>query len=146
MDLPNKCEICVVDGEKLLLLVNQGDSDYPNLEVIRKDTQDNPSDGEQSANRPGRQSESTGPRSYAYSDTDFHQLAEDRFAADAADILYKRAHSGKFDQLIVIAPPNTLGELRKHYHVSVKNKLLGEIDKEATNLPPDDISKMVKAA
>ncbi|MGB7406139.1 MAG: host attachment family protein [Pacificimonas sp.] len=146
MDLPHKCEVCVVDGEKLLLLVNEGDAEYPNLEVVRKEKQDNPSDAELSANRPGRQSESTGARTYAYDNTDFHQLAEDRFAADAADILYKRAHANKFDQLIVVAPPNTLGEIRQHYHVSVEQKLIGEIDKEATNLPPDEISKMILAA
>ncbi|MEM8826904.1 MAG: host attachment family protein, partial [Pseudomonadota bacterium] len=139
-------EVCVVDGEKLLLLVTEGDSEHPNLEVVRKETQDNPPDREQSANRRGRQSESTGPRTYAYDDTDFHQLAEDRFASDAADILYKRAHAGKFENLIVIAPPNTLGEIRKSYHVSVEDKLLGEIDKEATNLPPDEIAGMIQAA
>ncbi|MBV7256073.1 host attachment protein [Pacificimonas sp. WHA3] len=146
MQLEHKTEICVVDGEKLLLLVNEGDHEYPDLQVARKETQDNPSDGELSANRPGRQSESTGARTYAYDDTDFHQLAEDRFAADAADILYKRAHANKFEKLIVIAPPKTLGEIRKSYHVSVEQKLAGEIDKEATNLPPEDIANMIKAA
>ncbi|MGB3722382.1 MAG: host attachment family protein [Pacificimonas sp.] len=146
MDIPHKTEICVVDGEKLLLFVNEGDEKYPDLQVIRKEKQDNPSDAEQSANKRGRQSESTGARTYAYDDTDFHQLAEDRFAADAADILYKRAHANKFEQLVVIAPPNTLGEIRKHYHVSVEQKLIGEIDKEATNLPPEEIAKMLQAA
>lgn len=146
MNLPHKCEICVVDGEKMLLFVNEGDSDYPDLQIVRKEKQDNPADREQSANRRGRTSESTGSRRYAYEDTDFHQLAEDRFAADAADILYKRAHRGDFEQLIVVAPPSTLGELRQHYHKAVEERLLGEIDKEATNLPPDEIAQMVKAA
>lgn len=146
MELAHKTEICVVDGEKLLLLVNEGDDEYPNLTVVRKDKQENPSDGELSANRPGHVGESARPGGHSYEDTDFHQLAEDRFAKDAADILYKRAHQGKFDRLIVVAPPNTLGEIRKHYHKEVESRLVGEVDKEATNLPPDDIAKMVKAA
>ena len=146
MELAHKTEICVVDGEKLLLLVNEGDDEYPNLEVVRKDKQDNPRDREQSANRRGRTSESTTGTRYAYEDTDFHQLAEDRFASDAADILYKRAHRGEYDKLIVIAPPKTLGEIRQHYHKEVEDRLIGEIDKEATNLPPADIAKMVKSA
>ena len=146
MELAHKTEVCVVDGEKLLLLVNEGDDEFPDLQVIRKEKQDNPSDEEQSANKRGRVFQSGGPGRSAYSDTDFHQLAEDRFAADAADILYKRAHSGKFDKLIVVAPPKTLGELRQSYHKSVEQKLVGEIDKEATNLPPDQIAEMVKGA
>ncbi|MBZ6377514.1 Host attachment protein [Pacificimonas flava] len=146
MQLDHKTQICVVDGEKMLILVNEGDHDYPDLAVVRKEKQDNPPDREQSANRRGRTSESSGNRRYAYDDTDFHQLAEDRFAADAADILYKRAHRGDIDKLILIAPPNTLGEIRQHYHKEVEDRLIGEIDKEATNLPPDDIAKMVKAA
>lgn len=130
----------------MLLLVNEGDHDYPDLDVVRKDRQDNPPNREQAANRRGRTFDSGSPGRSAYEDTDFHQLAEDRFAADAADMLYKRAHKGEFERLIVVAPPKTLGELRQHYHKEVQSRLIGEIDKEATNLPPDDIARMVKAA
>lgn len=146
MELAHKTEICVVDGEKMLLLVNEGDHDYPDLDVVRKDRQDNPPNREQAANRRGRTFDSGSPGRSAYEDTDFHQLAEDRFAADAAAMLYKRAHKGEFERLIVVAPPKTLGELRQHYHKEVQSRLIGEIDKEATNLPPDDIARMVKAA
>ncbi|MEE4351059.1 MAG: host attachment family protein [Pacificimonas sp.] len=146
MQLDHKTQICALDGEKMLILINEGDHDYPNLQVVRKEKQENPSDMEMSANRPGHVGESARPGGHSYDDTDFHQLAEDRFAKDAADILYKRAFRGDVDKLIIVAPPNTLGEIRKSYHKEVEDVLIGEIDKEATNLPPNEIAEMVKAA
>ncbi|MBW8911285.1 MAG: host attachment protein, partial [Sphingomonas sp.] len=65
-------------------------------------------------------------------ETDFHQLEEDRFAEEIAEMLRKRALSNDFETLIIAAPPHTLGELRKHYHKEVKERLAGEIDKDLT--------------
>jgi len=41
--------------------------------------------------------------------------------------------TGKIAQLFVVAPPRALGVLRKHYHVALKEKLLGELDREHTH-------------
>ena len=41
--------------------------------------------------------------------------------------------TGKIAQLFVVAPPRTLGVLRQHYHVALKEKLLGELDREHTH-------------
>lgn len=50
---------------------------------------------------------------------------------------------GKFDNLIVIAAPRTLGELRKHYHKALSAKLLGEIAKDLTSHAIADIEKVI---
>ncbi|NKB16570.1 MAG: host attachment protein [Sphingomonadales bacterium] len=146
MLLPHKTEVCVADGRKLLLLVNEGDAKFPDLQVIRVEEQDNPPDRVQSTDRPGRSFNSMSNHRSAYAETDFQQLAEDRFAADAADILRKRALANRFDKLVVIAPPSTLGEMRKKYHKEVEARIVGEIAKEATNLPPEGIAAMIDAA
>lgn len=146
MILQHKTEICVADGRKLLLLVNEGDTKFPDLQVIREETQELLPDRELSTDRPGRSFQSVGARRSSYEETDFKQLAEDRFAAEVADILKKRALGGKTDRLIIIAPPATLGEMRKHYHKEVADRIIAEIAKEATNLPPDAIAAMVEAA
>jgi protein required for attachment to host cells len=65
-------------------------------------------------------------------ETDYHQMEEDRFAAEVAEILKKRALSNSLETLIVAAPPRTLGELRKHYHKEVEARITGEIDKDLT--------------
>ena len=79
-------------------------------------------------------------------EVDFHQQEEDRFAADTADLLKRRALKNDFESLIIIAPPKTLGELRKHYHKEVSRRLTGELDKDLTGHPIDQIEKALLAA
>ncbi len=143
--LTNDTWVLVADGEKALFLRNITDGQDPHLEVIRKEEQDNPKDIDQSANRPGRVAQSANHRKSAYDDTDWHELAKDRFAADLADMLYERAHKGQFDRIVLVASPQVLGELRDKLHVEVSDKVIGEIPKTLTNHPLDEIEKIVKA-
>ncbi|MBS1303543.1 host attachment family protein [Loktanella sp. SALINAS62] len=143
--IKNGTWVVVADGEKALFLENVTDGDDPNLEVIRKEEQDNPKDIDQSANRPGRVGQSVGEGKSAYDDTDWHELAKDRFAADLADMLYERAHKGKFEEIVLVASPSVLGELRGKLHQEVSDKVVGEISKTLTNHTVRDIEKIVKA-
>ena len=146
MQVPHDAFVVVADGRKMLFLRNDGDAEFPNLQLERKRVQDNPSDGAQSADAPGRSFSSTGPGRSAYQETDYHQLEEDRFAADVTELLKKRAFDNDYEALIIIAPPKTLGEMRKHYHKEVADRLLGEIDKDLTGHPIDEIEQaLVKA-
>ena len=77
---------------------------------------------------------------------DAHQVEEDRFAANAADLLKRRALAHDYESLIVVAPPRTLGELRKHYHKEVSDRIIGELDKDLTGHPISDIEKALIAA
>ncbi|SEQ18647.1 Protein required for attachment to host cells [Loktanella sp. DSM 29012] len=143
--IKNGTWVVVADGEKALFLRNITDGENPNLEVIRKEEQDNPKDIDQSANRPGRVGQSANPGKSAYDDTDWHELAKDRFAADLADMLYARAHKGQFDSIVLVASPHILGELRDQLHQEVTQKVIGEIDKTLTNHTIGDIEKIVKS-
>lgn len=137
--------VLVADGEKYLILVNGGDEEFVDLRVRRKEEQDNPSTGEQAANRPGRMADSQGNRS-AFEDTDWHELAKDRFAHEIADMLYKEAHRGAFDRLVLVAAAGTLGELRKAIHKEVADRVVAEIAKDLTNQPMDQIERRVAEA
>jgi len=143
MQIPSEALVLIADGEKALFLRNEGDEKYPNLQVEKKRTQDNPPNREQAANRRGRMSDGTNHKS-AVQDTDWHELAKDRFAADLSDRLYKRVHDGDFSDLIIVATPNTLGELRQNLHVEVTDKLCGEVDKNWTNHPLDEVEKLLQ--
>ncbi len=151
MQLAHNAVVLVADGRKMLFLRNEGDGEYPNLIVEHAREQDNPKDGDQKTDAAGGSSSTQGGGQFAPSrgsmaETDFHQLEEDRFAADAADLLKRRALANEFEQLIVIAPPRTLGELRKHYHKEVSSRLAGELDKDLTGHPVPDIEKAIQAA
>ena len=142
--LQNEDWVVVADGEKALFLKNLTDGEDPHLTVIRKKEQDNPKDIDQSANRPGRTQESVGNARSAYDDTDWHELAKERFAADLAEMLYKRAHKGEFDRLVIVAAPSVLGVLRDEMHQEVTQKIVEEIPKNLTNHPLHEIEDILK--
>ena len=136
--------VLICDGEKALFLRNDGDAQAPDLNVVRIDSQENPKDTDQSANRPGRmKDDGTGHRS-AFDDTDWHELAKDRFASDLAGRLYKQAHRGAFDSIVIVAAAKTLGALRSELHKEVSSRVIAEIDKDLTNHPLDKVEDLVK--
>ncbi len=145
MQVPHKSFVVVADGEKMLFFRNEGDGEFLKLEVERKRVQDNPPTRDQKTDEAGRAFASSGPGRSAYEETDYHALEEARFAADTAELLKKRALRNDFDSLIIVAPPRTLGELRKHYHKEVEKRLVGEIPKDLTGHPVEEIEKIITA-
>lgn len=146
MHLPHNSVVLVADGRKMLFLRNEGDAEFPNLVVEKAQEQDNPATRDQATDSAGRASSPQGGVQSSVEPTDFHQIEEDRFAADAADFLKTGALRNSYDSLIVIAPPKTLGELRKHYHKEVTSRLKGELDKDLTGHPIKDIEKALQNA
>jgi len=138
--------VMVGDGEKALFLENAGDEQAMNLEVVRQMEQDNPATHGQGTDRPGRLADGTGPHKSAVDDTDWHHLEKERFAKDIAERLYKAAHRGLYESLVIAAPPFVLGELRKELHKEVRARVILELDKELTNHPVHDIEKHLAAA
>jgi protein required for attachment to host cells len=146
MHLPHNSVVLVADGRKMLFLRNEGDNDYPNLVVENAQEQDNPATRDQATDSAGRASSPQGGVQSSVEPTDFHQIEEDRFAADAADFLKTGALKNAYDSLILVAPPKTLGELRKHYHKEVTSRLKAELDKDLTGHPIKDIEKALQNA
>ena len=135
--------VLVADGRKMLFFRNRGDRMAPNLEAETVKLQDNPADRDQASDAPGRAFNSVGSHRSAMEQTDFHDLEETRFAAEAADLLKRRALANDFEKLIVVAPPTALGEMRKHYHKEVQSRLVGEIAKDLANHPVPEIEKII---
>lgn len=145
MQIPHDSFIVVTDGAKMLFFRNEGDAEFPKLEVERKREQADPADRDLKTDAPGTAFASNGSGRSSYEEADFHQLEEDRFAAETAELLKKRALRNEYQHLIVVAPPRTLGELRKHYHKEVEKRLSGEIAKDLTGHPVAEIEKIIGA-
>jgi len=145
MRIAHDALVVVADGRKSLFLRNEGDAEYPNLIVQSHRAHDDPPDRDIKTDAPGRSHSSVGDGRSAFEETDFHQQAEDRFAADAAERLGRVIQGGGVEQLIVIAPPRTLGELRQHYSKEVSDRIVAEVDKDFTNHPVDKIEQALKA-
>jgi protein required for attachment to host cells len=74
------------------------------------------------------------------------QLDELAHGAAAAEWLNQKAIDGQIEEVLVIADPKTLGEMRQHYHTELRSKLASEIDKTLTGLPIDKIEAAIDAA
>jgi protein required for attachment to host cells len=134
MLLPKGAVVAVADGEKLNLFHNTGDEANPALAAMPEPDVETVNKGSGASH----QSSSGNP--------DASQAAEDGFAGGIADMLNKRVLDGKIADLVIIAAPRTLGELRKSYHKKLSEVLRGEISKDLTGHALHDIEKAIAAA
>lgn len=143
IDIPAGALVLVGDGRKALFLRNRGTPLHTNLVTERVLEQHNPPTREQGSDRPGRTNRSDGVSRSALEQTDWHQLAEDRFASEIADTLYRAGHAHGFEHLIVVAPPKVLGNLRAAFHQEVVRKIVAEVPKDLTSHPLPELAKLL---
>ena len=79
------------------------------------------------------------PRESSGQETD-----EATFAKQLANELYRRVHGGNFAALVLIADPQTLGQIRPSLHKEVRDRLVSEIGKNLTHASIADIQKALK--
>ena len=125
MKLSKGALVAVVDGEKLALFRNEGGVE------IRLKAIENPPIEDRVSGSAGRRSSEANP--------DNDTQAEDGFAMGVAQVLNKWVVTNKIDELLVIAAPKTLGELRKHWHKQTERALLKEYHKDLIGRQPADI-------
>jgi protein required for attachment to host cells len=144
MPLANNTLVLVTDGRKTLFFRNHGDENQIDLRTESHDEREDAPDREMKTDAPGAIGQSAGYSGrVAYEETDFHQLEEDRWAHTAAEEVNKRVLSNDFDALAIIAPPKTLGVLRKKLHKEAERRLVCEIPKEMTGRPIPDIEALL---
>ena len=142
--IPADALVFVGDGRKAIFLRNRGTSEDPNLTVEQVMEHENPPTREQGTDRPGRMHDGGPGHKSGVGQTDWHEIEEHRFAGEIAEALYKSAHRGQYKDLIIVAPPRTLGVLRKEYHKEVSARIVGEIDKDLTGHPVDQIESVLR--
>ena len=134
MKLTKNAVVAVADGETLKLYHNTGTEGSPSLTLMPE------------ANVSATNKGSGGRHQSSSANPDDSQQDEDSVAAGIAKLLNQRVLDGKIDDLVVIAAPRTLGELRKHYHKTLETKLLGEVSKDLTGHGIEDIEKALASA
>lgn len=91
--------------------------------------------------RPGRTMVSGGAVRHAYSTpTDPHREAKRDFIKALAHRLDEDLATGAFDKLILIAPPQALGDLRAALSAPVARRVIGELHKDLTKTPDHEIA------
>lgn len=136
--------VAIADGAKALVMRNDGESDAPKLSVIDIFTNsESARTSDLGTDRPGRTQQSAATGRASLGQTDWHEIGEHRFAVEFAAALERRCEAGDFSRLVVVAPPRTLAELRKHYSKRVKAAIIAEIDKDLTNHPLHKIERVL---
>ena len=143
--MPKGLWIVVADGAKALFVQNVSDTVDPDLRVMRVDEIENPPTGAQGTDQPGRRDGPGGAGRSAIEPTDWHQLAKGEFASGVAGILNKWARAGGIGDLVIVAPPASLGDLRASFDPAVRKVLRAELAKDLTNHPMPKIADLVKA-
>ncbi|MDG2003096.1 MAG: host attachment protein [Novosphingobium sp.] len=126
MLIPHGTIIALVDGKNFELYRNKGDESDPELKAMKapKLDQHNHSGG-------GHHSSSSNPTG--------HLADEDAHANAVTQWLNSHVLGHKIEQLIVIAAPRTLGEMRHHYHKQLERALVTELSKDLNGKQPNEI-------
>ncbi len=135
MKLPKNSHVAVVDGETFLLFRNEGQLFEPKL---RKE--DSPKLDVTNFSAGVKHHDDVGQ---ALGRTDLDELG---YAAAAASWLNEKAIAGDLHDVLIIADPKSLGEMREHYHSELKKRVVGEIDKTLTGQPVEKIEQAISAA
>ncbi len=135
MKIPHDAYVAIANGEKFLLMRNSGQGFEPRLEKVEDIDLllTNFSAGVRHQDPGGQRSGST----------DIDELAH---GAAIAEWLNAKALKNDLGKLVVAADPRTLGQIRKNYHKETEALLVGELDKDLTNLPVLDIERALANA
>lgn len=137
----NGAWVLVGDGRKALFFINKGSRDLLDLRVVETRIDENPATRDQGTDRPGRAFASVGGALSAVGDTDWHEVEEERFARAIAERINAGAEANEFSEIVIVAPPKTLGEIRKDLSKKAQGKVAGELGKDLTRHPLADIEK-----
>lgn len=145
MLIPHGAHVMVVDGAKMALFRNGGQDFVPRLELIEEQEHRVPRTSSLGTDQAGRAFQSIGAERGAYETTDFHQLAEDEFAAEAAEKLCALLQKDDA-RAVLVAAPRVLGVMRKHLSHKQRGQLIAEIDKNYAGRSAADITQMLARA
>jgi protein required for attachment to host cells len=135
--------VFVGDGQKALFLINEGDEIFPNLRRLIVLESPDPPSREQGSDAPGRAYSSVGGIHSAVEETNWHELQKERFAAQVAEQINRAAQANAFGQIVIVAPPKILGELRGGFTKETERKILAEIGKDLTHHSIAEIERLV---
>jgi protein required for attachment to host cells len=93
----------------------------------------------------GRVYHTQGPGTHAMQPrSDPQETAEGQFARSLADKLDKAANLGRFDRLLIVADPRTLGRMRTLLNRTVAARVADEVALDLVSLPPNQLEPRLK--
>jgi protein required for attachment to host cells len=127
IDIPHNTFVVVADGAGARFLRNAGDG--AKLQLIADG-------GLQPVNI-----DNDGPAGHRPKESSDQETHEAAFAKQLANELYRRAHLDDFSSLVLIADPQTLGQIRPSLHKEVRDRMVRELNKTLTKATIADIER-----
>jgi protein required for attachment to host cells len=109
--------------------------------VIQAEVEDIPASRDLGSDAPGRLFSSRGGVRSAIEPTDWHEIEKENFARHIAQRINSAAESGEMKEVVIIAPPRVLGEIRRELSARAQGKVKGELDRDLTHHPLPEIEK-----
>ena len=132
--------ILIADGARARMLVNKGYNTGLELALDEDFISDNRPSGELSSDRPGRTFDRGGQGRHAMEPpTDPHRHEQQVFAQSLAHLLEEHRLKKSYEQLIIVAPPKALGDLRAEFSKAVSDMIINELNKDLTKIAIHDL-------
>ena len=92
------------------------------------------------ADRPGRSFESTGGSHHAVGPRhDLHVMEKEKFVRLVAEQITAASRRDEFDELLLVAPPRALTELREALDAATLAKLVGTLERDLVKTPDHEL-------
>ncbi|MBN6150688.1 host attachment protein [Xanthomonas sp. AmX2] len=127
LQIPENALVVVVDGGEARWFVNVGGRDGVVLRQHARTDVQNVDDEGPAGKMPQRTTEA--------------ELDESTFAKQVAQALNEGALKQRYEHLVLVADPTTLGRIRPLLHKETQQRLVGDVAKDLTNLPLEDIQR-----
>lgn len=142
---PTRTWILIADASRAKVLLKAGKGN--GLTVIAGMTmaRDHKRASEIGADKPGRSFESVGATRHAIAPrSDPERIEEQRFAGRIIERLEAEAGQDSYDQLVLVAPPVMLGDLRAALTPHLSHRLVATLDKDLTKTPAAKLGSLLE--
>lgn len=138
-----KTWVLVADGTRARIFVKKHNK--LNNAIGQDLVGENLKESELGTSKPGRSYESANPTRHAYQPRmDWQQHQKELFAKELCEIIEKANDEAEFDELVIISPPKTLGDIRGHLGKKTLPKITEEIPKDITKLTEPELMSFLE--
>ncbi|MCY1746313.1 MULTISPECIES: host attachment protein [Ensifer] len=139
--IPHDCWILACDGGRALVIRNGGNFEHPNLVVKDSIVNLEAPTRMLGSDREGRVYQSVGGSRSKVEQTDLHEQAEERFITSIASKMSALARDENIKNLVLVAPPRVLGQLRRQLDLRARSVVSAELAKDLVKLEVADIER-----
>lgn len=137
--------IMVADAARARFFISEGGKLRPNDEASFDDPAAHLRSRDLVSDRPGRTVESVGGAHHAEEPrVDPHRAAKTAFARRVAEFVEQSAIADKYDDLLMVAPPQMLGDLRGALGRHAAARLIGTAPKDLIKIPISELQAHIQ--